>query len=250
MEKVRQDRTQMVPARMERPILKGNEESQQCISFRLARVGDCDALARLHVKCSMSQPQGFMYRLGPVFLRTYYRVLLAERNSLVICAEQEGRIVGFLSGSMKAEEHISAIRKSAVRLGLAAGLAILMHPSLAEDLFRRWQFVRGSAEAGELIEVSGVRQEYWAWNAEARLGGGALALNRVWKQVAEAFGAKVVRLEVDRANLKVLRLQLALGAREARSFTTLDGRERVVLEYVLPYRTNHRSQLGQSPEAD
>jgi len=54
-----------------------------------------------------AQIDGFMHKLGKTFLRTYYKVLLEEKNSIILIAiDHNGYGVGFHSGTMKAEEHL------------------------------------------------------------------------------------------------------------------------------------------------
>ena len=57
---------------------------------RFAKPCDSNSLAKLHMKCSVNQPNGFMFKLGLPFLKTYYKLLINEKNSVIILAEDEG----------------------------------------------------------------------------------------------------------------------------------------------------------------
>lgn len=175
-----------------------------------------------------------MFQLGERFLTEYYRCFLRERGSVILCAENRtGTIVGLVSGSLAMEEHLRALRRRAPRLALASLPAIARSPGLARRAWSR----RGtdSEDPGHdtYIATSGPREEYWAWDARERGGGGALALHLAWLNVMKALGARSVSLEVDRVNAAVLQAHRAMGASITAEWDTPDGRRRVAMQYVL-----------------
>ena len=73
--------------------------------FRIAKKSDIKILSKLHFEAGKKQPDGYMYKLGLPFLKTYYKVLVNEKNSLVIVAENKDHIIcGFCAGTFFAEE--------------------------------------------------------------------------------------------------------------------------------------------------
>ena len=51
--------------------------------FRIAKKSDIKMLSKLHFEAGKIQPNGYMYKLGLPFLKTYYKLLVNEKNSLV-----------------------------------------------------------------------------------------------------------------------------------------------------------------------
>lgn len=202
------------------------------MKIRLAKLSDAGRLAQVHWIGSSKQPGGFMFRLGRAFLIQYYRVLLEEKNSVVICAEDtDGHILGFVSGSLDAEERMIALRRNWFRLSLAAIPALIRDPRLIRDMYSRRQSKSADREDGGYIVQSGARVEYWAWLPTH--SGGAIELHLKWLLLMRLLGVQSVRGEVDQINEMVLRAHRFMGARVVKEFTTPDGKQRLVIEYML-----------------
>ncbi len=200
--------------------------------IRLAKPSDMDQLADVHWVCSREQANGFMFKLGKRFLRQYYRVLLTEENTVVICAiADDGRIVGFASGSLDAAEHLVVLKRNRFRLLWAALPALVRNPALINGLFSRQR--SRSAEEGGYIVLSGARGEYWAWIPTARSAGAAIGLFQKWLSLMRLLGAQEVRFEVDRGDGNVEQIHTMLGARIVKELVTPDGKPRLVMEYVF-----------------
>jgi len=203
--------------------------------IRLAKVKDAAALARVHHACSPELPESFMARLGPQFLRQYYRVLLQEKNSVVICAENSNQdVVGFISGSLDATEHMPELKRHRVSLVLGALPALLRHPSLLKGMLDRQNSKSADVADDSFVVLTGARWEFWACLPEARAGGKALELFRSWLTMMRGFGIGTIRFEVDDDNPKIVRLHRTLGARVLRKYTTPDGRSRLLMAYPPP----------------
>lgn len=198
---------------------------------RLAKARDVDELVRVHWAAACEQPGGFLYRLGKGYLRQYYHVVLKEKNSVVLCAEDDrDRIIGLVSGTLDAEEHRAALQRSRFRLGWAAAPALLRDASLLGGLVSRMKSIRSEQPDAPYVFMSGAREEYWAWDPTRR-SGEALELQRRWLQLMRTLGATSVSFEVDRVNDKVVRIHRILGAIEVREFITPDGNERLLMQY-------------------
>ena len=50
------------------------------MKLRIAKQSDSKILANIHMECGKAQINGFMHKLGELFLRTYYYVLLKENG--------------------------------------------------------------------------------------------------------------------------------------------------------------------------
>jgi ribosomal protein S18 acetylase RimI-like enzyme len=77
-------------------------------------------------------PDGFFARLGPRFLREYYRGFLTGPSARTAVAEVDGQRVGYLVGVTEPGAHRDhVVRRHGRRLALRAAAAMLLHPALA-----------------------------------------------------------------------------------------------------------------------
>lgn len=198
---------------------------------RLAKLSDAPQLAEVHWTSSSNQPGGFMFKLGKPFLIEYFRIVLGEKNSVVICTEDvDGRIIGFVSGSLLAEERMVALKRGRIRLLLAAIPSLIRDFSLVKELYSRQQSGSADTDEGGYIVQSGAREDFWAWLPST---GGAIELHLKWLSVMRLLGVEAIRGEVDLVNDFVVKIHRFLGARVVREFTTPDGKKRMVMEYRL-----------------
>jgi ribosomal protein S18 acetylase RimI-like enzyme len=63
--------------------------------IRASTVADAPALAALHRE---GLPEAFLSDLGPAFLQVLYRALATDPEAVAIVAEQDGAVVGFVTG--------------------------------------------------------------------------------------------------------------------------------------------------------
>jgi len=204
------------------------------MTIRTAKSRDAKDLARLHIECSKAQPGGFMHRLGLGFLVEYYRVSMKEKFCLIIVAEDEdGKIVGLHSGTLRAEEHAEMLRRSKWRLGMASLPRVLRNPKLIFDSMARANSGSADTEKDGYVVKTGPRGEYWGWSPSSSNPGGALALHRAWHEMMKAMGATLVRSEIDTCNSRILKFAKTMGARVVKEMQTPEGEKRLILEYDL-----------------
>jgi hypothetical protein len=204
------------------------------MKIRIAKPRDAQEIANLHIACSKVQPDGFMYQLGTNFLKTYYSILLKEKYSLVLCAENDdGIIIGIVTGSMNSQEHALALTKEKINIAISALNAIVLKPILLKEMYERSK--PNSADSSEkgFIVLTGPRLEYWGWDPKEKQTLGAVELLRTWLETMKLLGVTHITNEVDESNKKSLRLHELLGAKIIKSYNTPDGRKRYLMEYNL-----------------
>jgi len=198
--------------------------------IRLANMRDAAALAKVHIKCTSQMSRSFMDKLGINFLTFYYKILLGEKKSVVVCAENEyGQIVGFHSGSLDTQEHFTMLEKNKVMLLVSALPAILRDPRLLSGMYKRR--ASRSAQHDVFVSMEGPRAEFWAWINNEGPPGGAVAVLKKWISIMRLLGAKGIRFEVDEDNTHALDLHRAIGAVLVREYVTPDGQVRFLMEY-------------------
>lgn len=101
--------------------------------MRLATARDLRATAALH----HGSLTGLFVDLGPGFLRTFHRSFLRSPHAVALVAVQQGRVVGFLVGSLDTEAHARrVVRRDGLRLAVAGVRALLRRPALASVVLR------------------------------------------------------------------------------------------------------------------
>ncbi len=208
--------------------------TEPSIRIRFANISDAKQLADLHFLCSLAQPDGFTCKLGRRFLREYYRIILKDRTTMILCADAgKDGIVGLISASLDAKEQLEAIRKGRYKLLVAVIPALIRRPNLSGMILRREKSLWASDEAERFIVGSGARLAYWGWAPNYPSKGLSISLLQAALRILIDLGVPVVRLEIDRKNRKVEMTHRLLGAKGVKEFKMDDGRIRIVMEYLL-----------------
>lgn len=209
------------------------------MNIRVAKKSDRKKLADIHIECGKVQANGFMHTLGILFLRTYYYLLLNEKHSLILLAEDEnGYALGFHSGTIKAEEHLLNLKKNKLILGLSLIPAVLFNPIIIIEIFRRNRFVSSTTNKNSYGVTNGPRAEYWAWRPSNVNSSGAIVLRTAWSNVMYDLGCKSFKLEVDLSNTDIRKYSKAFSCTVLEEKTLPDGRKRVIMEQKIIKRKN------------
>jgi hypothetical protein len=90
---------------------QASRERMTHVVFRWAKLGDCAELAESHWSCWSREERGLFGRFGTPFLRGFYRSLLHDPSSLVLCAtEPSGKIACLEEGSLDAVTGMKILR--------------------------------------------------------------------------------------------------------------------------------------------
>ena len=164
---------------------------------------DVKAAARLH---AAQLPHGFFPKLGPRFLREYYRSFISSPFASAFVAGPSGQVQGLLVGVLQPREHKRwLLRRRAWRLALVGLVSLLARPSmwslfLRDRLPRYVDAVRGWRSAGPLENKDGGSSSpatailaHIVIRAEARGRGVGAALTERFVAQAREAGVEVVR---------------------------------------------------------
>lgn len=93
--------------------------------------------------------QGFLATLGVSFLALMYEAIDAGPDSVLLLAERDGRVIGFVAGSTGLVSIHRRMLKRPLRL-VAALLPTLLHPSRIARMVEILRYARGHAETDSL----------------------------------------------------------------------------------------------------
>jgi hypothetical protein len=205
------------------------------MNFRVAKINDSFALAKMHKICGEYQKDGFMHKLGVLFLYNYYRVSLKEKHSVILIADDSnGMPIGFISGTLDAKEHQVQLKRNTISLGISAFIAILRNPFLLQELYKRKKSL--GSKASKFIVDSGARGEYWAWLPKSKNTMGSGILRQAWINVLGELGCKSFRYELDLGNSSFEKYEKIFGCTLIEEIILPDGRKRIIVEQNIKKR--------------
>jgi len=203
------------------------------LRIRLAKPSDSSAIAELHYLSRDKLSKGFFSKVSKFFLVQYYKILLDDPNSVVVCAEEfDGVIYGFASGTLDAEKQFSNMGKHKMRFFLALLPSILMNPKILLDAISRYLSTHGKGSE-KYVSVSGARTEFWVWDPRNNKSIWAGVLNNSHLHLLFILGVKGVHFEVDENNQAVVKFSELNGASMVDRIVLSDGRVRLIMHYDL-----------------
>jgi glycosyltransferase involved in cell wall biosynthesis/ribosomal protein S18 acetylase RimI-like enzyme len=188
---------------------------------RLARVEDRKAIAELHMHGINT---GFLSSLGPRFLAVLYLAMIRDPDSVVLVADRDGVVVGFVAGTTDTG---AFYRRFARRYAPAAGLAVLAR--LRPGMLARMRETRGygSNRTGE------VKAELLSMAVAPAARGRGLA-NRLGGELLAWAGSRhldSMRVVVGAANEPAIRVYRKMGFGEDQAIEVHSGEASVELTW-------------------
>jgi hypothetical protein len=210
----------------------GLKKVELVVKFRNAKIVDANQIANIHIESSKNQPGGFMHQLGYLFILNYYKILIQEKHSIVIIAEDEnGLIYGFCSGTLDAREHIISLNKNRLLLFLSSLPSILKSPKLLIEIFNRKNHINNENNTIEFNNKIGARNEYWGWRNNCDKSKSP-ELFKTWMNIVFSYGYNSFNGEVDSVNKSIVLFHKILGAKILKEVKLPDGRTRYFVEYI------------------
>lgn len=192
------------------------------VGVRRAGRSDIDFIVAVHQRAF---PDFYMTRMGPAFLRTYYRTVLACEGGQLFVAEADGRCLGFVAGSLDPARFYAFMSQRKALFIWPAFLGIIRRPTLiGRTLFNRSR-VRLASRAREVdantAELSSIGVDPLA--ASRGVGGDLL---QAFTESALAGGSDCISLTTDaRDNQRVNSFYLKHGFSLVTQFVSASDRE-------------------------
>jgi hypothetical protein len=201
--------------------------------IRVAKPSDSKAIAEIHYLSRDKKSRGFFSEVSKCFLVQYYKSILNDPNSVIVCAEEsDGKICGFASASLNAERQFANLRKHKIRLALALMPTIARKPAIMWEAVSRYLSTQGKTET-KYVSVTGARGEYWVWDPRNTSTIWAGVLNNTHLHVLQVLGTKNLFFEVDEDNQPVVSFSQRNGAEVIDRMVMNDGRGRLTMKYDL-----------------
>lgn len=159
-------------------------------TLRKAEIGDINVIVAIH----QTAFQGFFLdRMGPRFLKIYYRTILDyDRSILLLHMDEKGEIDGFAAGFRDPERFYRHFRSYRRKMMLPILFALFRRPGLIFQIARNTSRVTSVTEPhGTQVELSSIGTN------RPGTGAGSQLLVGFCEQAAQ-FGASEVRLTTDR----------------------------------------------------
>jgi ribosomal protein S18 acetylase RimI-like enzyme len=180
-----------------------------------------DELVRIHVAAF---PGFFLTRMGPRFIRTYYRCVLAHDRAILVVAEDENGIVGFAAGFLDSQKFYRSMRLRILHFAFPAMAAVYADPKIVVQIFqgflRTGRYSRVTSEATRVCELTSL-----AVDPARESRGVGRALVAEFCRRAGILGAECVELTTDAPeNDRVNRFYQSVGFGLTATAARDDGR--------------------------
>ncbi len=162
-------------------------------TIRTAFKPDLSAIVKCHLEAF---PGFFLSVMGPLFLRKYYGIYLDYDKGIVLVAEFEGQLLGFVAGFQDPASYYAKMRDNRLSLGLAALAALWRHPTaIRRALFNRRRIQSESSTNATTDEDA--RIGMLAVDPSAQGGGIGRKLVEEFIAVAKSRGVHRIDLTTD-----------------------------------------------------
>lgn len=208
--------------------------------YRIAKPSDARQIADCHWHVRDRYTQGIFLSLGRKFLEVYYKIILDDPYEIIVCAEKNGKIIGFSSATLNAALQAKSLRKHKIKLGLAAIVSIIRKPYLLKEIWLRYSSLNTRRDVPSFIHTEGVRGEYWCWLKGEEDGLKSIELGQIKENIIYDLGYNELFFEVDKFNKRVYKFYAKIQkAEQIKEIMLPDGRERVLFRKKLQHTENN-----------
>ena len=104
---------------------------------------DLNQLTNIYIDCAYNPKTNMLIKLGRTFIYNYHKICMENEHSIFIGVEDEnGELIGFVSGNLSSKKHLSNIQKNKYRLLFSILPKIVFNPKLIRYVFRRYTSVK------------------------------------------------------------------------------------------------------------
>ena len=176
------------------------------------------SVAELHKRAF---PSFFLTQLGVPFLQTLYTGYLEDKDSGIIVAENNGKLVGFIAYSNDYPRfYRGLIKNHLIKFAICSAGAAIRHPSFIKRLFRAFKKSESVVKTERYVELASI-----CVDPICESKGIGSALIDYLKGIVDFNTYAYINLETDTdGNESVNRFYVKNGFTLEREFTTAEGR--------------------------
>ena len=176
------------------------------------------AIAELHKRAF---PSFFLTKLGVPFLRTLYAGYMEDKDSRIIAAEEDGKLIGFIAYSKDYPRFYKGlIKHHLMKFALCSIGAAVRHPSFVKRLLGAFKKSDSVVKEEKYVELASI-----CVDPEIESKGVGSQLIGYLKSIVDFGTYAYINLETDAdGNDGVNKFYLKNGFKLEREFTTAEGR--------------------------
>jgi ribosomal protein S18 acetylase RimI-like enzyme len=163
-------------------------------TVREARASDLARVASVH---EAAFPGFFLTLMGRPFLRAYYRMVLEYPTGILLCAEDETGVFGFVAGFLEPAGFYEKMRARKLAFLWPAALGVLAHPTTLPRVLANVRKVRGGGDAPPARQGAACELTSIGVDPAASSRGAGQALVQAFSAAAAEAGAGFVFLTTD-----------------------------------------------------
>lgn len=221
----------------------GDNDSVSCV--RTATPADLPHIVAVH---RAAFPAFFLTQLGPAFLNAYYGLVLSYEGGILMVAEYQGRVGGFVAGIVGPGEFYRRMSQQRLRFGRLALCGLITRPTLLLRVVGKLRHVQKKRDVGP---ANGMPCELTSIGVDPACSGRGIGRQLVLEFVdaARAREATEVTLTTDaRDNARVNTFYQRTGFQLKQSFEVARGR--LMNEYRLVLQRSETAQKHGTVESD
>lgn len=177
-----------------------------------------ESIAELH---KMAFPLFFLTQLGVQFLHTLYIGYMEDKNSGIIVAEDDGKLIGFIAYSNDYPRFYKGlIKKHLMKFAFCSLGAVMQHPSFIKRILGAFKKSESVVKEEKYVELASI-----CVDPKIKCRGIGSQLINYLKGIVDFTTYAYINLETDAdGNEGVNKFYVENGFEIARTFTTAKGR--------------------------
>lgn len=177
-----------------------------------------ESIAELHKKAF---PTFFLTQLGIPFLRTLYMGYMEDKDSGIIVAEDNGKLVGFIAYSKDYPRFYKGLIKNhLIKFAICSAGAAIRHPAFIKRLLGAFKKSESVVKKEQYVELASI-----CVDPSIKCNGVGSALIDYLKGIVDFSIYAYINLETDAdGNDAVNNFYIKNGFKLARTFNTTEGR--------------------------
>jgi hypothetical protein len=212
------------------------------IIYRIATITDAKIIAKITIDAFKDNVDEFTTKLGSNFMTTYFRTIISTPGVVIICAERDGVILGYVQATIDAIKEQKYLKNSTFKLALSVLPKFIVDPWLFLKLLSRYRSLYTTTTTTNNNNnnrplyngiIDGTRITHWVTIPSIRKENIAFTLMAKCLDILKLLGSERVRFDVYKNDQKTFKNMLLLGATVVEEYDTSDHKQKILMEIEL-----------------